>query len=745
MPRTPTSPGVYLEEIDKSFLPPSFPTPGAVFIGLTETGPAFEPIIVDNYNDFITIFGEGKQNSFLRFAVRNYLKHGPSSYIIRVLGTATASATVSGSTNIIYYGLGYETGGNRYLLAEIFSQLTMSLLENSTTNNFSLAVTQSNGTVEVYQNLSFNEGSPNFIGNVLNTNPLSNNKYYVKGIYSYRHDNVNEVLNIFSSTARTFGQYDVGDNLVGFTPAETTYIISNPVGNQRLDLFKIYTLDHGTRANTKIKVSIANISMRSSNDYCTFDVLVRKFDDTDENPIILESFTKVNLDPNSENFILSRIGDQYKVWNSVEKRFIKYGNYPVKSKYIRVSLNENIADFRGLYPVGFRVYPVQVVKSGAQTYKAMPLPTMSENDVTSTQKYFGVNFKKRISDALSPSISHSVDTNSVYSLEGVSYFSTVNITNPLYTKWRKFTLPLHRGFDGLDPSSPVNYSSLPQALVNGFKDAVYIAGSPEIVDAKDLFIPGVSDPNVLGTLVDVLEERQDIFAVIDTSGPETSISQQINNVEPYDTSFAATYYPWVKVYDPITNDYFVMPPSVAAAEVIAFNDKVAFPWYAPAGFSRGSISSIITPIKLLYSDDRDFLLQNNINPIAKFPGYADPVIWGQKTLQKRQSALDSINVRRLVVHIKKFINEVARKLIFEMSNPDTWNLFKSELDPFLNRILNNRGIKEYKVIMDETINTPDVIDRNIVKGIVAIVPQMAAEIIMISFTVDRTSSSVSFE
>jgi hypothetical protein len=183
-----------------------------------------------------------------------------------------------------------------------------------------------------------------------------------------------------------------------------------------------------------------------------------------------------------------------------------------------------------------------------------------------------------------------------------------------------------------------------------------------------------------------------------------------------------------------------VPPSVALGGIYAFNDKVAHPWFAPAGLNRGGIDIAIQAERKLTHGNRDDLYDAHINPIATFPGQG-VTVWGQKTLQKKASALDRVNVRRLLIKVKKFIASSSRFLVFEQNNSSTRRRFLNIVNPFLEQVQSNSGLTAFKVVMDETNNTPDVVDRNTLYGQIFVQPTRTAEFIVLDFTVQPTGAT----
>jgi phage tail sheath protein FI len=216
-----------------------------------------------------------------------------------------------------------------------------------------------------------------------------------------------------------------------------------------------------------------------------------------------------------------------------------------------------------------------------------------------------------------------------------------------------------------------------------------------------------------------------------------TVVQQVTNI---DSNYAATYFPWVRVVDPGKNKPIFVPPSVVMPGVLAFNDVVTAPWYAPAGLTRGGLTTAIGTYKNLSQSDRDELYENRVNPIANFPNEGI-CVWGQKTLQARPSALDRVNVRRLLIEVKKFIASSTKYLVFEQNTSATRNRFLSIVNPYLEQVRAQQGLSAFRVVMDETNNTPDVIDRNIMYGQIFLQPTRTAEFIVLDFNIQPTGAS----
>jgi phage tail sheath protein FI len=209
-----------------------------------------------------------------------------------------------------------------------------------------------------------------------------------------------------------------------------------------------------------------------------------------------------------------------------------------------------------------------------------------------------------------------------------------------------------------------------------------------------------------------------------------------------DNNYAATYFPDVSIADDRNGNPVRVPASIAALSALGFNDSVAYPWFAPAGFNRAALSNVSNVATRLNTADRDDLYDSRINPIASFP-QAGFVIFGQKTLQQARSALDRVNVRRMLLEVKRLISDVAKKLVFEQNTPSTRSKFISQVTPLLATVQSQQGIDKFSVVMDSSNNTVEDIESNRLNGRIVLVPTRAVEYIAIDFII--TNSGVSFE
>ncbi len=336
--------------------------------------------------------------------------------------------------------------------------------------------------------------------------------------------------------------------------------------------------------------------------------------------------------------------------------------------------------------------------------------------------------------------------------------------------FNKFTMPLCGGSDGLDITEvepfcdrlTADETAVGHYAYNTISKAIDIVADPEVVECNLMTIPGVATPGLTGKLVSVCENRGDALAIIDIendytprgwdtsaeSGRLPKVAQAITSLKTrgLSSSYGCAFFPWVQVTDDINNRKVWMPPSVVALGTMASSAAKSELWFAPAGFTRGGLSGgagglPVSQVRLrLNSKERDALYEANINPIAQFPAEGI-VVFGQKTLQITPSALDRINVRRLMIHVKKEISRMAATTLFDQNVQATWNRFLGKAEPFLASVQSRFGLTEYKIVLDETTTTPELIDRNIAYAKVFLKPARAIEFIAIDFVITNTGAS----
>ena len=318
-------------------------------------------------------------------------------------------------------------------------------------------------------------------------------------------------------------------------------------------------------------------------------------------------------------------------------------------------------------------------------------------------------------------------------------------------------VPFQGGFDGEKPNLPkftgnnikgsntfgFDCSTSTSTGTTSYKKAFAALSNTDFYDMNMLLTPGIIHrlhSSVTSEARQLAEDRQDTFYVMDVSAERDSINTAITEVNSIDSNYTSTYFPWVKIVDPAKNKPMWVPPSVVVPGALSFNDSVAAPWYAPAGLNRGGLTTVINTYEKLTQSDRDDLYLARINPIANFPNEGI-CIWGQKTLQARPSALDRVNVRRLLIAVKKFIASATKYLVFEQNTDATRNRFLNIVNPYLDSVRSQQGLSAFRVVMDDTNNTPDLIDQNILYGQIFLQPTRTAEFIVLDFNIQPTGAS----
>ena len=258
-----------------------------------------------------------------------------------------------------------------------------------------------------------------------------------------------------------------------------------------------------------------------------------------------------------------------------------------------------------------------------------------------------------------------------------------------------------------------------------------------------LLTPGLYDadyPSQVSNIITNTQNRGDNIYVLDPVAYGKNVSTVTGQAAARNTSYAAEYWPWLQVIDPSTGELVWVPTSTMIGGVYAYNDSVAEPWFAPAGINRGGLSPVVRAEQRLSQTQRDTLYTGKVNPIATFPG-TGVVVYGQKTLQTRASALDRVNVRRLLISLKSYISQIANTLVFEQNTAATRNNFLAQVNPYLSSVQQRQGLYAFKVIMDDSNNTPDVIDRNELVGQIYLQPTKTAEFIYLDFNITPTGAS----
>lgn len=784
------SPGVFTTENDLSYLPQGISEIGTAFIGPTAKGPAFRPVIVQSQEEFTALFGDTTPDFYTPYAVQNYLREASRATVCRVLGLdGYDNATVE---SLI---LSISGSGGQYPVGVLFpSRNGVSLLSGSVgasaSTNFALTVSSSANGNSTYSGMSVNPTSANYFAKVLGTSPLASGDAFVLLQFPGATSFISGAL-VGSGTMKISvenGELMLSGSTYGtYREAATPWIRSQTIGSSKYNLFKFHTLSDGNAANTDVKISITSVRPNplGSDYYGTFGVLVRKFDDTDSKVSVLEQFDNLTLDPTSTNYIGRRIGTARTIIDANNDIYLE-GDYPNNSKYVYVEMDEAIENAPvGALPYGFAplAAPVNMSTVPAPAYVTTryAVPTGATTAVANNKTYYGFDFDDTTGLAyLNPIPSGSINSagstlkvgvfasGSSYATGGVDqgfdlYTTLVALDGDVTssassaTTLRKFSVPFQNGFDGQSPSvnralgssiSSTNtqgydLSDSGKAGARAYKQCIDALANPDAFDINMLVIPGVlysQHSYIVTEGINMCENRGDCFYIMDASALGSTVTTAVNDVEDLDTNYAGVYYPWVKIRDVNTNKTMWAPPSVVMPNVYAFNDRVAAEWFAPAGLNRGNIDIALAVRTRTDHANRDDLYEGRVNPIASFPGQGI-VTWGQKTLQQDASALDRINVRRLLIAVKKFIASTSRYLVFEQNVDATRQRFLSIVNPYLQSVQERAGLYAFKVVMDDSNNTPDIIDRNILVGQLYLQPAKTAEFISLEFNILPTGAT----
>jgi hypothetical protein len=434
-----------------------------------------------------------------------------------------------------------------------------------------------------------------------------------------------------------------------------------------------------------IRWEIATASTSSG----TFSLLIRRGDDNDNNKVVLETWNNLSLDPTQPNYIARVIGDQAFTYNNSEDYIEISGSFPNASRYVRVSFVNNT--------------PFYFDNAGvAKTQYTGAIPVVGSGSYAGT-------FSGGLGSIIPATANYGP----------AKYYETIS---------------------GTDATSGGNTQGLKGSDYNNMLD---LLANQDDYRFNVLLTPGLIDTlqtSQITTAVNNTQNRGDSIYVYDPVAYGASINAAVTQAAARDTSYAAVYWPWLRTIDPDSGNFVWVPASTMIGGVYAFTDASSEPWFAPAGINRGGLDTVITAERKLSQGNRDTLYQGNVNPIATFPGQG-VVVYGQKTLQKQASALDRVNVRRLLIALKSYIGQVAQNLVFEQNTAATRNAFLSQVNPYLETVQQRQGLYAYRVVMDDSNNTPDVIDRNQMVGQIYLQPTKTAEFIILDFNVLPTGAT----
>jgi len=644
---------------------------------------------------------------------------------------------------------------------------------------FTFEVTGSTSGAKNYT-LSLDQTSNKYVTKVLGTTVFGKNRkdipLYVKEVFPKTLKTLHE-KGLVRGLDTTLTYTNEGSNFVGQweTPASPV-IVSEVRGGTVNDLFNFISISDGDAANTQVKITFQNIDLETGD----FDIIIRDFNDKDDNLNVLEKFTRCTMNPDLPGYVAKKLGTSD-------------GEYELRSKYVMLNLSVNApvdavpAGFKGYNSHSFGnatqgsiLYKTDYNLAGgvtgytdngeAKTVNADKIRKVSlgissqigfDSDIL---EYKGVGGSGKthgfhLSTNASTIVGDTVYKTTSYDLEGTD-------KGLLETKqYRQFTLAVAGGFDGWDiyrgtrtngdgyvygkntyvsgntNNNGVFSTSVGNSDYYAYLQAIETFSNPESVDINIFATPGIDFVNhssLVNNTIEMIEgDRADSLYIINPPNTDTvdEIIDQLDNVE-MDTNYSATYWPWIQVRDTDNATQIYLPPTGEVLKNIALTDNVSYPWFAVAGYSRGLVNAIKAKKKLTL-ENRDDLYKARINPIATFSD-TGTIIWGNKTLQVRESALDRINVRRLLLRARKLISAVAVRLLFEQNDEQVRNEFLRLVNPILESIKKERGLYEFRVVVS---NDPEDIDANTLRGKIYIKPTRALEFIDVEFIITPTGAS----
>ena len=691
------SPGVFTNEIDASFLPAAIGDIGAAIIGPTVKGPHLTPTVVESYAEYQAKFGDSFKSGsqyytyFTSIAAKNYLQHAGRLTVVRVAGdgitnaSASVSTTEDATTGDTAVGLsavlGLAADGDAYYVTSSLGSYQFIAVD--------LPLPDDNESEKLY----YYHG----VGGTL-AHQISSASVKLNAILPETFLAEATKLQMTASTGGTAG------NSLGFNSSSVALTLAGGTAGTTNTAFELHTLADGTIMNNSGSIgtnetlgSATKDSVRweiSNSNYKkgTFTLVVRAGKDTIKRKNPLETWNDLSLDPTSNNYIEARIGNQYNtIATDGSTTYLQpTGDFVNKSKYIRIASVTQTPDY--------------LDENGAVTYTN--------------------------SGSLLPAVGSG-------SLAGAFQGGLDGVKTSGQHKFYGDACSAADGWQGL------NLTANSETGSEQFVKALNLLANDDEYDINMILMPGVTNDiasHLVSKAIDTAEARGDTFYVADPIKKGGTVATATAAAETYDSNYTSMYWPWVQVNEPQIGRNVWVPPSAMMAGVIAFNDKVSHEWFAPAGLNRGGLDMAIQAERKLTHANRDTLYESSVNPLATFPGEG-VVCWGQKTLQKKSSALDRVNVRRLLIRVKKFIAASSRFLVFEQNNASTRTRFLNIANPFLEQVQQNSGLSAFKVIMDDTNNTPDLVDRNVLYGQIFLQPTRTAEFIVLDFTVMPTGAT----
>jgi hypothetical protein len=690
MAETLLSPGVLTRENDQSQITQGPITAGAAIIGPTVSGPVRIPTLVTSYSDYLNKFGGsfisgGSSYEYLTsISAYNYFQQGGTTLLVTRAVSGTFLPATSSATN------------NVSLITGSVASASFTVLNSSTGSwnqiqiNASTALGNLSYTIYNYPYAatgSYFEGSNYiYLGVGNGTNDGAN---VVPSTGSWATNVVNAVNGGTGGISAYFSASFVGGVLTFFTDATGTsqnaFSLTSSFG---IGTPTSVSFTGGTDGTPNTVFVLETLSQGAINNSFSTEGANNTLPSGSTNNIRYEI---LNVSSGSGTFdLLIRRGDDNINSKVILEQWTGLSLDPNQSNYIEAVIgNQSTTTDNGyVQTTGDYTNKSRYLRVKSVTYTT---PNYFDNTGTPVSSY-----TSSLPTAQSGSFGGAAGTNcAVYGLSNSDYTSSITLLGN--TDEFKFNLITTPG------------------------------------------ITATTGNSIITSMTNMAENRGDCIAIVDMSAFGNNVATVINNATSVDSSYAATYYPWVQISAPNTGKLTWVPPSTIIPSVYAYNDRIGAPWFAPAGFTRGGLSVIQAERKLAPSD-RDLLYAGKVNSLATFPGQG-VVAYGQKTLQKKASALDRINVRRLLIELKSYIGQIANGLVFEQNTAATRNRFLRQVNPYLDSIQQRQGLYAYKVVMDDSNNTAEVIDRNQLLGQIFIQPTRTAEFIILDFNVTPTGAT----
>jgi hypothetical protein len=697
MAETIVSPGVLAIENDQSFITQQPVQAGAAIIGPTPKGKVGIPVLCTTYSDYLNKFGStflsGSQTYtyFTSIAAYNYFNSGGNTLLVtRVVSGSTttdwtsATSSVFSSTALTSASIPIDLN---YLVSDVAAYGSQSLNINGIELLYTGSILPPNAPTIIY--IDTGSWGSDAIGDYINQTILvlefsSSIAPYNTSLQYISSSNSNPSLLLTSTNPNGIE----GNSFFVISGSTTT----NFTGGTNDISFTLETLSEGIIMNsesptgsfgTLLSGSADNfryqITSKNINDG-TFSLLIRQGNDSDISPSVVENWGPLSLDPFSPNYIEKVIGNQVETILSDNGEYYVQmsGSYLNNSRYIRI---KSIVKTTPNYLDNNGIYQNQFTGS---------LPTLLDGTFGSAK---GTNIPSSAGNYY-----ENITSNNIQGLTANAYTESISL------------------------------------LANKDAYKYNILTAPGLISAH-----GAPSLTAITQIQNTVQERGDAIAVIDLVPYNAQIGTVTSTVSSYNTPYVATYWPWLKTIDPNTGNQVWVPASTMIPSVYAQNDAIAAPWFAPAGINRGVLPTVIQAERILTQGNRDTLYQSNINPIATLPG-AGVVVFGQKTLQKKKSALDRVNVRRLLIELKSFISQVADTFVFEQNDTNTRNELLSIINPYLSSIQQQQGLTNFRVIIDETNNPPLVVDQNQLVGQIYLQPTRTTEFILLDFNILPTGA-----